>query len=94
MNLTPLHDRIIIRRVKPNEVTSSGIIIPDPEKNDQGDVIAVGAGTRLKDGTVVPLDVKVGDRVMIGKYSGNPVKLDGDELLVVREEDVFAVLGA
>lgn len=94
MKLRPLHDRIIVKRLDNETKTASGLIIPDAaaEKPDQGQVLAVGNGKVLEDGKVRPLEVKVGDRVLFGKYSGQSVKVDGEELLVMREEDVMAVV--
>jgi chaperonin GroES len=93
-NIRPLQDRIMIRRIKEEEKTKGGIFIPDSakEKPVEGEVIAVGNGKTLKDGTLRKLDVKVGDRVLFGKYNGTEVMLDGDERLIMREEDVLAVL--
>ncbi len=94
MNLRPLHDRVIIKRLDNETKTASGIVIPDnaAEKPDQGEILAIGAGKRDDSGKVIPLDVKVGDRVLFGKYAGQTVKVDGNELLVMREEDIMAVL--
>ncbi|MDF3036791.1 MAG: co-chaperone GroES [Paucimonas sp.] len=94
MNLRPLHDRIIVKRLDQETKTASGIVIPDAaaEKPDQGQVLAVGNGKILEDGKVRALDVKVGDRVLFGKYSGQSVKVSGEELLVMREEDVMAIV--
>ena len=94
MAIRPLSDRVIVQRVKEEEKTKGGIIIPDTakEKPVEGKVIAVGNGKVLEDGTVKKLDVKVGDRVLFGKYSGTEVKLDGEERLIVREDDILAVL--
>lgn len=94
MNLRPLHDRVIIKRLDNETKTASGIVIPDnaAEKPDQGEVLAVGAGKRDDSGKVIPMDVKVGDRVLFGKYAGQTVKVDGNELLVMREEDIMAVV--
>lgn len=92
MKLQPVHDRVIVKRIKPEEVSRGGILLPDPEKPDQGEVLAVGPGKRQDDGSITPLDVKVGDTVILGKYSGTTVKVDGEELLVMREEDIFAVV--
>ena len=94
MKLRPLHDRVIVKRLEEERKTASGIVIPDTvaEKPDQGEVLAVGNGKVGDDGKVRPLDVKVGDRVLFGKYSGQAVKVDGDELLVMREEDIMAVV--
>ncbi len=94
MKLRPLQDRIIIKRVEQETTTASGLIIPDAaaEKPDQGQVLAVGNGKVLEDGKVLPLDIKVGDFVLFGKYSGQAVKVDGEELLVMRESDVMAII--
>ena len=95
MNLRPLHDRVIVKRLEEERKTASGIVIPDTvaEKPDQGEILAVGNGKVGDDGKVRPLDVKVGDKVLFGKYSGQTVKVDGEELLVMREEDIMAVVG-
>jgi len=94
MKLRPLHDRVIVKRLEQETKTASGIVIPDAaaEKPDQGEVLAVGPGKRTDKGDFAALNVKVGDRVLFGKYSGQAVKVDGDELLVMREEDLFAVV--
>jgi chaperonin GroES len=94
MNLRPLHDRIIVKRLDQETKTASGIVLPDAaaEKPDQGEVLAVGNGKVLENGTVRALEIKVGDRVLFGKYSGQAVKVDGNEVLVMREEDVFAIV--
>jgi len=94
MAIRPLQDRILLKRVKEEEKTKGGIIIPDSakEKPIEGEVVAVGSGKVLDDGTVRPLDVKVGDRVLFGKYSGTEVKIEGEERLIVREDDIFVVL--
>jgi len=94
MKLRPLHDRVIIKRLDNERKTASGIVIPEnaAEKPDQGEVLAVGGGKVGDDGKVRPLGVKVGDKVLFGKYSGQTVKVDGDELLVMREEDIMAVV--
>ena len=94
MKIRPLHDRIIVKRLEEERKTASGIVIPDTaaEKPDQGEVMAVGKGKTDDEGKLVPLDVKVGDRVLFGKYSGQEVRLKGDELLVMREEDIMAVV--
>ena len=96
MKIRPLHDRILVKRLEEERKTASGIVIPDTaaEKPDQGEVMAVGKGKILEDGKVRPLDVKVGDKILFGKYSGQTVKVKGDELLVIREEDVMGVLEA
>jgi chaperonin GroES len=92
--LTPLHDRILIRRVEEQESVRGGIIIPDSakEKPQEGEVIAVGKGKSNDEGKVFPLDVKAGDRILFGKYSGTEVKLDGEELIIMREEEVLGIL--
>ena len=94
MNLRPLHDRIVVERLEQETKTASGIVIPDQaaEKPDQGEVVAIGNGKILEDGKVRPLDVKVGDKILFGKYSGQTVKVGNEEYLVMREEDVFAVV--
>ena len=94
MNLRPLHDRVIVKRLENETKTASGIYIPDnaAEKPDQGEVLAVGPGKRNDKGEQIALNVKVGDRVLFGKYSGQTVKLDGNELLVMKEDDLFAVI--
>jgi chaperonin GroES len=94
MNLRPLHDRVIVKRLDQETKTASGLIIPETaaEKPDQGEVLAVGNGKILEDGKVRALDVKVGDRVLFGKYSGQAVKVEGEELLVMREEDIMAIV--
>jgi chaperonin GroES len=94
MNLRPLHDRVIVKRLDQETKTASGLIIPDAaaEKPDQGEILAVGNGKVQDNGAVRALEVKVGDRVLFGKYSGQTVKVDGEELLVMREEDIMAVL--
>ena len=96
MNIRPLHDRVIVKRVEAERTTASGIVLPDSagEKPDQGEVLAVGPGKRDDNGKQVALDVKVGDRVLFGKYAGQPVKVDGQEVLVMREEDIMGVLVA
>ena len=94
MKLRPLADRVIVKRVESETKTASGIVIPDnaAEKPDQGEVLAVGPGKRNDKGEIAALTVKVGDRVLFGKYSGSTVKVDGDELLVMREEDIMGVI--
>jgi chaperonin GroES len=96
MKIRPLNDRILVKRLEEERKTASGIVIPDTaaEKPDQGEVLAVGTGKKTENGKVLPLDVKVGDRVLFGKYSGQTVKVKGEELLVIREEDVMGVLEA
>jgi len=95
MRIRPLHDRIIVKRTEEEEKTKGGIIIPDTakEKPAEGKVIAVGEGRIKKDGTKIPLEVKVGDRVLFSKYSGTEVKIDGEEHLMMREDDILAVVG-
>ncbi|OWY37513.1 co-chaperone GroES [Xenophilus sp. AP218F] len=94
MQIRPLHDRIIVKRVEKVRQTASGIVIPDSaaEKPEQGEVLAVGPGKRLADGTLLPMQLKAGDQVLFGKYGGQTVKLDDQEYLVLREEDVFGVI--
>jgi chaperonin GroES len=94
MNLRPLHDRVIVKRLDQETKTASGIVIPDAaaEKPDQGEVLAIGPGKRDDKGNPIALDVKVGDRVLFGKYAGQTVKVEGNELLVMREEDIMAVV--
>jgi chaperonin GroES len=96
MKIRPLHDRVIVKRIEDERKTASGIVIPDTaaEKPDQGEVIAAGTGKILEDGKVRPIAVKVGDRVLFGKYSGQTVKVEGEELLVMREEDIMGVIEA
>ncbi len=96
MKIRPLHDRVIVKRIEDERKTASGIVIPDAaaEKPDQGEILAAGNGKILDDGKVRPLAVKVGDRVLFGKYSGQQVKVDGEELLVMREEDIMGVIEA
>ncbi len=94
MKFRPLHDRVVVRRVEEDTKTAGGIIIPDTakEKPQQGEVIAVGPGARDEQGKLVPLDVKAGDRVLFGKWSGTEVKIDGEELLIMKESDILGVL--
>jgi chaperonin GroES len=94
MKFRPLHDRIVIRRLEGEEKTKGGIIIPDTakEKPQEGEVVAVGPGARDESGKLVPIDVKAGDRVLFGKWSGTEVKIDGEELLIMKESDVMGVL--
>jgi len=90
----PLHDRVVVKRIEPEEKTAGGIIIPDSarEKPQQGQVIAAGPGGRDEAGKLIPIDVKVGDKVLFGKWSGTEVKLDGDDLLIMKESDIMGVL--
>ena len=94
MKFRPLHDRVLVRRIESNEKTAGGIIIPDSaqEKPQEGEIISVGPGARGSDGKVYALDVKAGDRVLFGKWSGNEVSIDGEDLLIMKESDVMAVL--
>ena len=94
MNIRPLQDRIIVKRLEEEEKTAGGIIIPDAakEKPMQGEVVAAGKGKVSEDGKVMPLDVKVGDKILFGKYAGTEVKLDGEDYLIMREDDVLGVL--
>jgi chaperonin GroES len=94
MKIRPLHDRVIVKRMEEERKTASGIVIPDTatEKPDQGEVVAVGPGKRDDSGKLIAMDLKVGDRILFGKYSGQTVKVDGEELLVMREEDVMGVV--
>ena len=91
----PLHNRIIVKRTDEDEKTAGGIIIPDSaqEKPSEGEVVAVGSGARAEDGTVTPCDVKAGDRVLFGKWSGTEVKIDGEELLIMKESDIMGIIG-
>ena len=94
MKIRPLYDRIVVKRIEEKETVLGGIIIPDTakEKPQEGEVVAVGKGKRLDDGKLVPLDVKAGDRILFGKYSGNDIKIDGEEYLIMREDEVLGVL--
>ena len=94
MKIRPLHDRILIKRVEEREAARGGIIIPDTakEKPQEGEVIAVGNGKLLENGTRVPLDVQAGDRILFGKYSGSEIKMDGEEYLILREDEVLGIL--
>jgi chaperonin GroES len=97
MNIRPLYDRIVVKRLtESEEKTAGGLIIPDSakEKPQEGEVVAVGKGKRLEDGKVVPLDVQVGDRILFGKYSGSDIKLDGQEYMIMREDEVLGILNA
>ena len=95
MNIRPLHDRVIVKRVEEETTTAGGIVLPGSaaEKPSQGIILAVGSGKALDNGTVRALEVKVGDKVLFGKYSGNEVKVDGEDLIVMREEDILGILG-
>ena len=94
MNIRPLYDRIVVKRIEERETTRTGIVIPDSvkEKPQEGEVMAIGRGKRLDDGKMVALDVRVGDRILFAKYSGNDIKLDGIEYIIMREDDVLGVL--
>lgn len=94
MIFRPLHDRVLVRRVDQDEKTAGGIILPDTaqEKPSEGQVIAVGTGTKSEDGTVVPLDVKAGDKVLFGKWSGNEIKVDGEDLIIMKESDILGII--
>src|SRR5215217_7988137 len=97
MNIRPLYDRLVVKRIETqDEKTASGLIIPDSakEKPQEGEVVATGKGKRLEDGKVVPLDVQVGDRILFGKYSGSDIKLEGQEYLIMREDEVLGILDA
>jgi chaperonin GroES len=95
MNIRPLHDRVIVKRVEEETTSAGGIVLPGSaaEKPSQGKILAVGNGKPLDNGQIRPMDVKVGDKVLFGKYAGNEVKVDGEDLIVMREEDIMAVLG-
>ncbi|MGW9232570.1 co-chaperone GroES [Pseudorhizobium sp. NPDC055634] len=94
-NFRPLHDRVVVRRVESEEKTKGGIIIPDTakEKPQEGEIVAVGPGARDDDGDLIALDVKVGDRVLFGKWSGTEIKLDGEDLLIMKESDIMGIIG-
>jgi chaperonin GroES len=96
MNIRPLYDRIVVKRIEEQEQKHGALFIPDSakEKPQEGEVVAVGKGKRLEDGKVVPLDVQAGDRILFGKYSGSDIKLDGEELLIMREDEVLGILDA
>jgi len=94
MKFRPLHDRVLVRRVEEDSKTAGGIIIPDTaqEKPSQGEIVAAGAGAKAEDGTVTPLDVKAGDTVLFGKWSGTEVKIDGEDLLIMKESDILGII--
>jgi chaperonin GroES len=94
MNIRPLYDRIVVKRVEQQEQMQGGLYIPDSakEKPQEGEVVAVGKGKRLEDGKLVPLDVQVGDRILFGKYSGSDIKIDGDEYMIMREDEILGIL--
>ena len=95
MAFRPLHDRVLVRRIEADEKTAGGIIIPDSakEKPQEGEVVSAGAGSKAEDGKVTPLDVKAGDRILFGKWSGTEVKVDGDDLLIMKESDILGIIG-
>jgi len=95
MKIRPLYDRIVVKRTEEQETLKGGIIIPDTakEKPQEGEVVAVGKGKRLEEGKMVPLDVQAGDRILFGKYSGSEIKVDGEELLIIREDEVLGIIG-
>lgn len=95
MNIRPLHDRVIVKRVKEETTSAGGIVLPGSaaEKPSEGEILAVGNGKQMENGDIRALEVKVGDKVLFGKYSGNEVKIDGEELIVMREEDIMGILG-
>ncbi len=94
MQIRPLYDRLVVRRLEAKETVQGGIIIPDSakEKPQEGEIVAAGNGKRQEDGSIVPLQVKAGDRILFGKYSGNDIKIDGEEYLILREDEVLAVI--
>ena len=96
MSFRPLHDRVLVRRIDADDKTAGGIIIPDTakEKPQRGEIIAVGAGARTEDGTLVPLDVRAGDEMLFGKWSGTEIKIDGQDLLIMKESDILGVVEA
>ena len=96
MQIRPLYDRIVVKRIEQKETMQGGLYIPDSakEKPQEGEVVAVGKGKRMEDGKLVPLDVQIGDRILFGKYSGSDIKLDGEEYLIMREDEVLGILDA
>ena len=94
MNFRPLHDRVLVRRIEAEEKTAGGIIIPDnaKEKPSEGEVVSVGSGARAETGTITPMDLKAGDKILFGKWSGTEVKVDGEDLLIMKESDVLGVI--
>jgi len=94
MGFRPLHDRVLVRRIEADAKTAGGIIIPDTakEKPQEGEIVSVGSGSKAEDGKVTPLDVKAGDRVLFGKWSGTEVKVDGEDLLIMKESDILGIL--
>ena len=95
MAFRPLHDRVLVRRIEGEAKSAGGIIIPDTakEKPQEGEIVAVGSGARAEDGKITPLDVKAGDRILFGKWSGTEVKIDGEELLIMKESDILGIVG-
>jgi chaperonin GroES len=95
MGFRPLHDRVLVRRVEAEEKTAGGIIIPDTakEKPQEGEVVAVGAGSKNEEGKITPLDVKAGDKILFGKWSGTEVKIDGEDLIIMKEGDILGIVG-
>lgn len=95
MNLRPLSDRVVVKRMEEEKTTAGGIFIPDSakEKPAKGEILAIGEGKRADNGSIMPMSVKVGDKVLFGKYAGQEVKVDGDDVLVMREDDIIAILG-
>ena len=95
MKFRPLHDRVLVRRVEAEEKTAGGIIIPDTakEKPQEGEIVAAGSGARGEDGTIHPLEVKAGDKILFGKWSGTEVKIDGEDLLIMKESDILGIVG-
>ncbi len=95
MTFRPLHDRVLVRRIEAPEKTAGGIIIPDnaKEKPQEGEIVSTGSGARAEDGSITPLDVKAGDRILFGKWSGTEVKVDGEDLIIMKESDVLGVIG-
>ena len=95
MNFRPLHDRVLVRRVEAEQKTAGGIIIPDSvqEKPQEGEVVAIGTGVRADNGTVTPLDVKSGDKILFGKWSGTEVKVNGEDLIIMKESDILGIVG-
>ena len=94
MNFRPLHDRVLVRRIEAEEKTAGGIIIPDSakEKPSEGEVVSVGSGARAENGTITPMDLKAGDKILFGKWSGTEVKVDGEDLLIMKESDVLGII--
>ena len=95
MAFTPLHDRVLVRRIEAEEKTAGGIIIPDSakEKPAEGEIVSVGTGARAENGTITPMDVKSGDKILFGKWSGTEVKLDGEDLIIMKESDILGIVG-